>query len=226
MSRKGKRRPERHLVIMAKAPHLGLAKRRLGADIGAFAALGFYRATLARLLRRLASPERWRLWLYVTPDRWARARGLCRHSLELRPQGRGDLGARMRRPLAELPRGPVVIVGSDIPELASSHVASAFAALGGHDLVFGPASDGGYWLVGARRRPHLPRLFHGVRWSSEHALADTLAGLGARYRVALLATLEDVDDGASYRRWVARARSRRRVSYPPPDRGLRRRSSP
>jgi len=211
MSRKGKRRPERHLVIMAKAPHLGLAKRRLGADIGAFAALSFYRATLARLLRRLASPRRWRLWLYVTPDRWARARGLFRHSLELRPQGRGDLGARMRRPLAELPRGPVVIVGSDIPELASTHVASAFAALGGHDLVFGPALDGGYWLVGVRRRPHLPRLFHGVRWSSPEALSDTLRALGPRYRVKLVAMLEDVDDGESYRRWRAKRKRAPRV---------------
>ena len=49
--------------------------------------------------------------------------------------------------------------------------------LGGHDLVFGPAEDGGFWLVGARRRPRLPRLFERVRWSSPFAFADTLAAL-------------------------------------------------
>ncbi|MFI5022415.1 MAG: TIGR04282 family arsenosugar biosynthesis glycosyltransferase [Alphaproteobacteria bacterium] len=204
MSGRSGRRPQRHLVVMAKAPRHGLAKRRLAADIGAFAALAFYRASLTRLLRRLKHPRRWRLWLYVTPDRTARAPAGWPAGLALRPQGRGDLGARMRRPLAELPRGPVVIVGSDIPELASTHVASAFAALGGHDLVFGPALDGGYWLVGVRRRPHLPRLFHGVRWSSPEALSDTLRTLGPRYRVKLLAMLEDVDDGESYRRWRAK----------------------
>ncbi|HUI18380.1 MAG TPA: TIGR04282 family arsenosugar biosynthesis glycosyltransferase [Alphaproteobacteria bacterium] len=202
MSGRGVRRPERHLVVMAKAPRLGQAKRRLAADIGAFAALAFYRAGLMRLLRRLKQPRRWRLWLYVTPDRAARAG--WPPGLALRPQGRGDLGARMRRPLAALSPGPVVIVGSDIPALAPAHIAAAFAALGSHDLVFGPATDGGYWLVGARRRPLPPQLFRQVRWSSRDALADTLAGIAGRFSVARLATLEDVDDGASYRRAALR----------------------
>ena len=57
------------------------------------------------------------------------------------------------------------------------HIAAAFRLLGRHDLVFGPAEDGGFWLVGARRRPRLPPLFGQVRWSSPHALADTLADL-------------------------------------------------
>ncbi len=191
---------------MAKAPHLGQVKRRLAADICALAALAFYRSTLRRTCRRLARSPHWRCWLYVTPDEAARAPRLWPQRLALRAQGRGDLGRRMRRPLAELPPGPVVIVGSDIPELTARHVAAAFKALGSHDLVFGPAMDGGYWLVGARRRPHLPRLFHNVRWSSPHALADTLAGLGDRYRVVLLGTLEDVDDGAAYARWRKRER--------------------
>jgi len=204
MSGRGVRRPERHLVVMAKAPRLGQAKRRLAADIGAFAALAFYRAGLMRLLRRLKQPRRWRLWLYVTPDRAARARAGWPPGLALRPQGRGDLGARMRRPLAALSPGPVVIVGSDIPALAPAHIAAAFAALGSHDLVFGPAADGGYWLVGARRRPLPPQLFRHVRWSSGDALADTLAGIAGRFSVARLATLEDVDDGASYRRAALR----------------------
>jgi glycosyltransferase A (GT-A) superfamily protein (DUF2064 family) len=68
--------------------------------------------------------------------------------------------------------------------------------------VFGPAADGGYWLVGLRRRPRLPRgLFERVRWSSAHALADTRAGLPKDTSVALLETLEDVDDVSAYARW-------------------------
>jgi hypothetical protein len=92
------------------------------------------------------------------------------------------------------------------------HVAAAFRALGRVPLVFGPAADGGYWLVGARRRPAPPRgLFDGVCWSTCHALADTLANAGGR-RAVLLETLEDVDDAEAYRR-----RSR------PPAGGARRR---
>jgi uncharacterized protein len=72
----------------------------------------------------------------------------------------------------------------------------AFRLLGRADCVFGRATDGGYWLVGARRRPHTPRPFANVRWSSEHALADTLANLAGR-PVGFVATLGDVDDAAA-----------------------------
>ena len=75
------------------------------------------------------------------------------------------------------------------------HVADAFASLGRNDWVFGPASDGGYWLVGARRRPVLTDPFAKVRWSTDKALADTLAGLhGAR--IGFVAQLDDVDEAA------------------------------
>jgi uncharacterized protein len=197
-------RARRHLVIMAKVPRLGRVKRRLAADIGGFAALGFYRRSLASVIRRLGRDRRWKCWLYVSPDGAAKAVRIWPRGLARRAQGRGDLGARMRRPLRELPPGPVVIVGSDIPAIECAHIGDAFRVLGSHDLVFGPAADGGYWLVGVRRRPHLPRLFHKVRWSSAHALSDTLAGVTRHMRVALLAELDDVDDGESYLRWRKR----------------------
>jgi glycosyltransferase A (GT-A) superfamily protein (DUF2064 family) len=139
----------------------------------------------------------------VTPDRFVLEGCFWPPEIPRLSQGPGDLGTRMARPFAALPPGPVVIVGSDIPDLRRAHVARAFAALDCHDLVFGPAADGGYWLVGARRRPLPPRLFANVRWSSPHALADTLANLEHGFSVALLDTLTDVDTGADL------ARSRR-----------------
>jgi glycosyltransferase A (GT-A) superfamily protein (DUF2064 family) len=97
----------------------------------------------------------------------------------------------------------VVIIGSDIPGIMPDHLAAAFRRLGAHDFVLGPATDGGYWLFGSRRRP-LPRnVFAGVRWSTRHALADTLASLPRACSVAFAATLDDIDDGAAYRRWRA-----------------------
>jgi glycosyltransferase A (GT-A) superfamily protein (DUF2064 family) len=98
-----------------------------------------------------------------------------------------------------------VIVGSDIPDIEVDDIVAAFRALGNNDLVFGPAADGGYWLVGARRRPVVPRnLFTRVRWSSKHALADTLANVPATCRVAMLDEHSDIDDGAAWRRWRIR----------------------
>ena len=177
------------VIIFARAPRLGTVKRRLALGIGALAALRFYRGQLASLTRRLARDRRWRTVLAITPDR-GRARWPA--GVDRRPQGQGDLGQRMRRALARHRRA--VVVGTDIPGLVAADVAAAFRALGRARAVFGPAEDGGYWLVGlGPRRP--PRPFAGVRWSTRHALADTLANC-AGHPVALLRRLRDVDTAA------------------------------
>ena len=195
---------ERHLVVFLRTPRLGTVKRRLARDVGPVAAWRFYRTTSAALLRRLAHPGRWRCWVAVTPDRAAIAgRALWPRPWRPIPQGGGDLGARMGRVLACLPPGPVVIVGSDVPDIGPGHVAAAFRDLGGHDWVIGPATDGGYWLIGARRRPSLRLPFAGVRWGGPHARADTLAGLGG-LQVAELAELSDIDSAADLARRRAR----------------------
>jgi rSAM/selenodomain-associated transferase 1 len=194
----------RHLIVFARAPALGSGKRRLARDIGNVAAWRFERLMLARLLRRLGRDRRWRLRIAVTPDRARHRRRLCPRGIPVTSQGSGDLGERMRRALGECPPGPAVLIGTDIPALGAHHIAEAFRLLGRYDLVFGPSADGGFWLVGARRSPCLPPLFGEVRWSGPHALADVLASLPRHVSVGFAARLEDVDDGASYRRLVPR----------------------
>jgi rSAM/selenodomain-associated transferase 1 len=184
----------RTLILFARLPRLGTGKSRLARDIGTVAALRFERLMLARTLRRLGHDRRWDLRFAVTPDRAAR-RWLGRFAVF--PQESGDLGARMRRALAAGPPGPTILVGTDIPGLTPAHIAAAFKLLGGHNLVFGPASDGGFWLVGARHR--MPR-FGNVRWSTRHALGDVLRNLPRRLSVGFAATLNDVDDGVAYRK--------------------------
>ncbi len=186
-----------HLVVFARLPRLGV-KRRLAAGIGDVAAWRFYRAASGAVLGRLRD-RRWTCRLALTPERGRPPPGWARGWTRL-GQGRGDIGARMQRPVPRLPAGPVVIVGTDVPGLSRRHVEEAFAALAaGAEAVFGPAADGGFWLVGWRRRRPPWRPYRGVRWSSPHALADVLANLRGR-RVALLETLEDVDDAAALRR--------------------------
>jgi rSAM/selenodomain-associated transferase 1 len=183
----------RHLVIFARYPSLGTGKRRLARDIGAAQAVRFQRAMLALTLRRLARDPRWTTHIAITPD----TSGPWPAGSSTLPQGDGDLGCRMARVARALPPGPVIIVGCDIPGMMAEHVARAFRALGRCDAVFGPATDGGYWLVGLRRRPRFIDPFARVRWSTEYALSDTVANLG-RQSVLLLDTLSDVDDGSAY----------------------------
>ena len=188
----------RTLIVFAKRPVLGAVKSRLAADLGWARATAFHRHTLARTLRRLTDP-RWETVLAVSPDR----------AVETHPwppadritgQGGGDLGRRMRRALAAAKPGPAVLVGTDIPDLKPVHVARAFALLGRYEGVLGPSDDGGYWLIGWANRRAMPAL-GGVRWSTEHALAETRAALGGE-RVAVMETvLTDVDTGADLKAW-------------------------
>lgn len=183
---------------------MGSVKRRLAQDIGDGAALRFYRTAAAKTLR-LAGDKRWRTTVALAPERalrrgQANLRALTARRCEIVGQGTGNLGKRMARSIVHFAPSPIVIVGTDIPDMNANHVARAFRLLRGHDAVFGPAADGGFWLVGLRQPQMSMRVFANVRWSSSHALADVRANLPARARIAMIETLEDVDDGASYRR--------------------------
>jgi uncharacterized protein len=186
------------LIIMAKSARAGRIKRRLAASIGTVSAVRFYRTCFAHTLERLGHDRRWRTVLAVSPDDdvltppWPQG-------FERLPQGDGDLGRRMQLLFQRLPPGPAIIVGSDIPAINANEIARAFHLLGNADAVFGPAPDGGYWLVGLRRSPRALAPFLRVRWSGPHALADTLGNLKGR-RVAFAAMLSDVDTHDDYRR--------------------------
>jgi rSAM/selenodomain-associated transferase 1 len=185
------------LVVMAKEPVAGRVKTRLAREIGVAAATRFARQAAAALLQRVGCDARWQTTVAAAPDVGAASRLWPRH-LGRVGQGGGDLGVRMQRLFDRMQPGPVVIVGTDVPGIRPAHIANAFRLLGRHDTVLGPATDGGYWLIGLRRRPRVAKPFAGVRWSSAHALADTLANLEG-HTVAFVATLKDVDDAVGYR---------------------------
>lgn len=190
------------VIFFARAPRFGVGKRRLAAQIGRLAASRFYRSVLLTLLRRLSRGP-WRTTVAVAAPGDAIHPAFAGRSVTVQ-RGR-DLGARMAHALRTAPPGPVLVIGTDIPGIERRHLERAFRKLGRADAVFGPAPDGGYWLVGLTRRRPVPAGFmRAVRWSSAHALSDTIATLPQFYRVEMLETLEDVDDAESYRRWKER----------------------
>jgi len=202
----------RHVIIFTRAARLGTVKRRLAADIGQLAALRFHNAMQAQLARDIATDTRWKIWLALTPD--IRAGNRLFYGADILAQGQGDLGQRMARCFRALPPGPAVLIGSDIPDISRQHIARAFSELGKHDAVFGPASDGGYWLVGLKRLrrlggPQAKTLFTGVRWSSPHALSDTCKAIGPGARIGYTQSLSDIDNAADYFHWRRLCSSRR-----------------
>ncbi|MDX2288309.1 MAG: TIGR04282 family arsenosugar biosynthesis glycosyltransferase [Hyphomicrobiaceae bacterium] len=182
---------------MLKEAKAGRVKTRLARGVGVARAAAFYRTAVRLLLTRLTAPRRWVLHLAIAPDGAVATRSLPAGHHRF-GQGSGDLGDRMQAVMDRLPPGPVVIVGSDCPGLRAADVAAAFRALGRADVAIAPAPDGGYGLVGLRRRPMVPRLFAGVRWSHRETLADTLRN-AAGLDVALLQPLADVDEAKDLR---------------------------
>ena len=178
---------------MVKAPVAGRVKTRLGRDIGMTNAAWWYRHETARLLRRLRDP-RWRIVLAVAKTANQSYPPIWPKELQRMDQGTGDLGQRMKRLLSRFKMAPPVIIGSDIPQIEKRHIAEAFKRLSKNQFVFGPSTDGGFWLVGAPRCASLPNsIFTNCRWSTEYALMDAKRSLSDRSSEDV-ATLSDVDD--------------------------------
>lgn len=111
------------------------------------------------------------------------------------PQCAGDLGERLSGAASSaLSAGAakVVLIGTDCPGISEDILAAAFASLEDDDLVLGPATDGGYYLLGLRQMA--PQLFVGIPWSTDAVLRDTLdIARSLHLRVHLLPALPDID---------------------------------
>jgi uncharacterized protein len=185
------------IAVFAREPLLGQVKSRLATAIGAEQALAVYQAMLQRTagLVSASALAGWDLWVTSNPDHKSFL-SICNKTNIYIQQGT-NLGQRMDYTIAHSLRrkgaDSVLIIGTDCPALTPEYLAQAAAALqAGNDVVVGPAVDGGYVLIGARRP--IPELFEDILWGSEQVMQQTLAKLhSAKLRYQLLETLWDVD---------------------------------
>ncbi|PSN10297.1 hypothetical protein C7293_28650 [filamentous cyanobacterium CCT1] len=121
------------------------------------------------------------------------------------PQAEGGLGDRLVAAFSQsfaLGRPGAIAIGSDCPALTADHLAAALAALHRVDVVLGPATDGGYYLIGLRQPE--PALFEAIAWGTDRVLAQTLAAATAQgLTVELLTPLTDVDRPEDLPVWEA-----------------------
>ena len=180
---------------MVKEPRVGRVKTRLAKDMGLLEATAWYRRECFRTIHRLHNAPHWETVLAVTPSSSGVTSRVTVWPETIRrlPQGEGQLGDRFVRIFRNASNGPVIIIGSDIPNITTRHIVKAFKALRSHDAVFGPSTDGGFWLIGLRRWGLLTRrACDGVRWSSQHALADCVGRLH-NLNISYVDELHDVD---------------------------------
>jgi hypothetical protein len=189
---------------MLKAPRPGTVKTRLAAEVGADSATRIYRQLAERQLA--AVPAEWALEVHFSPaEAEAEMRAWLGPRPKLTPQTGADLGARMANALTSAwaaGRAEVLVVGGDCPELDEALLREAARQLETHDVVLGPANDGGYYLIGLKAP--CPALFAGMAWSTDTVYAETLRrAADAGLRVGRLPLHDDVDTLADWRRCLA-----------------------
>jgi rSAM/selenodomain-associated transferase 1 len=186
--------PENRLILFVKAPRPGFVKTRLAAVVGDRTAAETYEALVETLLARLNQLDGIEL-KYAPADARDEILPWLRPGWTASPQCEGDLTDRLVTAFAEAFASgcdSVVIIGSDCPYISPDDVKQAFRDLKRHDLVLGPAVDGGYWLIGLNQ-PR-PSLFQDIPWSSETVLSETLSkAAAAGLSVRQLRELSDVD---------------------------------
>jgi rSAM/selenodomain-associated transferase 1 len=193
------------LYIAARAPRAGEVKTRLGAAIGHQAAADLYEGFLKDLEQRFSKASFPVCW-YVTPGDW--------RDRPHREQGEGDWATRQGRLFeAAAARGEerVVLMASDSPQLEIAVIEKAFAELQRHELVLGPVTDGGYYLIGMRGWHDV---FAGVRMTTPTAMQDICARAAAlKLSVGFTHATFDVDEVADLEPLTAEVRTRADLTH-------------
>jgi hypothetical protein len=186
-----------------KAPLPGRVKTRLAAEVGSQRAAEIYRDLGRRAVSAAAGADYETVVWFAPPEARPEVRAWLQglSVADYRAQVAGPLGTRLATAfLRHFDEGArrVIVIGSDCPAVDASLVSRALAGLDEHDLVLGPAHDGGYYLIGLRRPA--PQLFRGIAWSTEAVLDQTLAqARRLRLSTVLLPTLRDVDTAGDAR---------------------------
>ncbi|MBW2284105.1 MAG: TIGR04282 family arsenosugar biosynthesis glycosyltransferase, partial [Deltaproteobacteria bacterium] len=193
------------LIMFGRYPIPGRTKTRLMPAMGAFNAADVQRRLTEmtfRTVRNAAIQNRVEIQVCFNGGDERRMRRWLGGNALFARQGSGDLGIRMRRAFADAFRAGcrrVVLVGTDVPTLRVRHLEAALAVLGEKDLVLGPSTDGGYWLIGMKRPADVYRK---VSWGTSEVLAQTLVlARGRGLSVGLLGSETDVDTIDDLRNW-------------------------
>ncbi len=190
--------PDKNIVLLfIKAPVRGRVKSRLASAVGDETAAELYRNFILDILDSVErSGYPLRICVYP-PEAGEKVSSWLGKERECLPQAGNDLGERMEHALRQaFSEGwsRAVLIGSDLPDLPSAIISGAFDALGTSDAVIGPATDGGYYLIGFNNRPFPPRLFHDIEWSTDGVFRETMDILReASLRVHVMPQWHDVD---------------------------------
>jgi uncharacterized protein len=182
------------VIIFVRHPQKGRVKTRLASTMGDDKALAIYKLLLLHTYS-LVQNGKIPVYVYYTDD--IVQDDLWQGEYIIKKQQHGtDLGNRMSNAFGEVftaGHQKVIIIGSDCFELSPAEMIAAFNALEENDAVIGPATDGGYYLLGLKKL--IPAIFKNIAWSTATVKDDTVKILNKNnYSLSLLQTLTDVDE--------------------------------
>lgn len=182
---------DKALIIFVRKPELGKVKTRLAAQIGNEKALQIYHQLLDHT-RTVVTETSCDPFVFVTETQ----EGEYWKGFSMEIQSMGDLGVKMHDAfefLFDKGYAKVVIIGSDCPELSQVHLEKAYQLLDQHDLVIGPASDGGYYLLGMKKL--YPLLWKDKNWSTPSVYQNTISTIQKlQLSFGELEVLNDLDE--------------------------------
>lgn len=203
--------PPQRLLVFARLPELGRVKTRLAADVGDERALAIYEAMLRDLLASLgdSTPDTEIEFLWPPSPHANGAllrRAFGHHAVAM--QTGADLSDRLAMAFSERfffhRTEKIIAIGADDPKLSRALIDQAFALLDSCEYVVGPATDGGYYLIGCRALSFDVEIFHGIDWGTSSVFETTMKKIAANGRtVAVLPERYDIDVAGDLKRYAA-----------------------
>ena len=196
---------QNNVFIMTKIPYLKVCKKRLAYDIGAINSRRFITNNIEYYRKLLSHQKKYKINYYLTPREKFRTFSFTIFNNIIGQNG-NCLGDKIWH-LKKINKGPLILFGSDIPDIKISYIKNLFNILKYKDVVIGPTFDGGFWAIGFSNKRNISYPFKDIRWSSSHTLEDlikNLSNLNIDYKISQ--KLRDIDILKDYCDYVFRFR--------------------
>ena len=194
--------PDCGLIIFLRSPELGKVKTRIAETLGDEEALRIYKQLSDQTLQMAAGLA---ISVYLFYEGGIPGENDRLPSFHYLPQTKGDLGEKITQALEFTfqRHQSAIIVGSDCPFLSGSDIFQTISLLETNEVVIGPASDGGYFLMGCSK--FLPYLFTSIDWGTPAVFLQTLQKIKEQgHSYSLLRTLDDIDTAEDWHHYLTR----------------------
>jgi rSAM/selenodomain-associated transferase 1 len=199
------------ILMFVKYPESGQVKLRLSADLNEEMVPELYRCFVQDTLATVKKIDACLFVCFLPVDAQKKFQKWLGSTVFFLPQNGADLGERMKNCFSYVFKKGfrrVILIGSDSPDIPETFLHTAFTELQTHDVVLGPSSDGGYYLIGFQNTMFTSSVFEDIHWSTSTVFQETLAKIkAANCSVSVLSVWSDVDTITDLNNLISRSKN-------------------